>query len=124
MATFNQRVLYIDGFAGPGKYRGGEDGSPMIALKAARDHSAKPKAEIVFIFIEKERDRFEHLEGVVAEIKPTLPANFRVNCVHGEFDDQMTGVLDDLDAQRKRIAPSLVFIDPFGFSHTPFHSSH
>jgi three-Cys-motif partner protein len=121
MATFSLRLLYIDGFAGPGKYRGGEDGSPLIALTAARDHRAKPKAEIVFIFIEKEQDRFEHLEAVVADIKPTLPAKFHVNCVHGEFDDQMSSVLDDLDAQRKRIAPSLVFIDPFGFSHTPFH---
>ena len=121
MATFSQRLLYLDGFAGPGKYSGGEDGSPLIALKTARDHSARPRAEVVFIFIEKERDRFEHLQGVVAEIRPTLPANFYVNCVHGTFDDQMTGVLNDLDAQKKRIAPSLVFIDPFGFSHTPFH---
>jgi three-Cys-motif partner protein len=121
MATFSQRLLYIDGFAGPGKYSGGEDGSPLIALKAARDHSARPRAEVVFIFIEKDQARFEHLETVVAEIKPTLPVNFYVNCVHGTFDDQMTGVLDDLDAQKKRIAPSLVFIDPFGFSHTPFH---
>src|SRR5579883_3145334 len=121
MSTFNERVLYIDGFAGPGKYRTGEDGSPLIALTAARDHRAKPTAEIVFIFIEKEQDRFEHLKSVVAEIKPTLPPNFHVNCVHGTFDDQMTSVLDDLDSQRKRIAPSLVFIDPFGFSHTPFN---
>ena len=28
-------VIYIDGFAGPGRYKQGEDGSPIIALKAA-----------------------------------------------------------------------------------------
>jgi len=122
MATWNQRVLYIDGFAGPGKYKGGEDGSPLIALKAARDHRAKPKAEVVFIFIEKEEDRFEHLGQTVGEIKPTLPSNFKLNCVHGLFNDEMTKVFDYLDEQKAHIAPSFVFIDPFGFSHTPFET--
>jgi three-Cys-motif partner protein len=122
MATWNQRVLYIDGFAGPGKYKGGEDGSPLIALKAARDHRAKPKAEIVFIFIEKEEDRFNHLGQTVEEIKPTLPSNFKVNCIHGLFNDEMTKVFAYLDEQKKHIAPSFVFIDPFGFSHTPFQT--
>lgn len=27
-----KRLVYIDGFAGPGKYEGGEDGSPLVAL--------------------------------------------------------------------------------------------
>ncbi len=122
MTTWNQRVLYIDGFAGPGRYNQGEDGSPLIALKAARDHKARPKAETVFIFIEKDEDRFEHLEQTVEEIKPTLPSNFKINCVRGLFNDEMTKVFDQLDEQKLHIAPSFVFIDPFGFSHTPFQT--
>ena len=122
MTKFNQRVLYIDGFAGPGKYAGGEDGSPLIALKSARDHHARPKSEVVFTFIEKDKKRFDHLLQTIEQIKPTLPRNFRVHCVHGTFDDQMTEVLDGIDQQRAKLAPSLVFIDPFGFSHTPFRT--
>src|SRR5437868_3544213 len=34
MARWNGRILFIDGFAGPGEYSTGEDGSPIIALKA------------------------------------------------------------------------------------------
>jgi three-Cys-motif partner protein len=34
-----RRIVYIDGFAGPGSYEGGEDGSPLVVLKAARAHS-------------------------------------------------------------------------------------
>jgi three-Cys-motif partner protein len=120
MTKYNQRVLYIDGFAGPGKYSQGEDGSPLIALKSARDHHARPKSEVVFTFIEKDKKRFDHLVEVIEQIKPTLPNNFRVHCVCGTFDDQMTEVLNGIDEQRARLAPSLVFIDPFGFSHTPF----
>lgn len=122
MTKYNQRVLYIDGFAGPGKYAGDEDGSPLIALKAARDHRARPRTEVVFIFIEKEPKRFNHLAATVDSIRETLPANFKVHCVPGVFDGQMTEVLNKLDEQRVTMAPSLVFIDPFGFSHTPFHT--
>ena len=35
LGTYNNRMLYIDGFAGPGEYTGGEPGSPIIALEAA-----------------------------------------------------------------------------------------
>jgi three-Cys-motif partner protein len=122
MAKFNQRLLYIDGFAGPGSYAGGEDGSPLIALKSARDHRARPQSEVVFIFIEKDRERYEHLVATIAETKPTLPENFNISCVHGVFDDEMAEALDNLEQQRKTLAPSLVFIDPFGFSHTPFRT--
>jgi three-Cys-motif partner protein len=41
LAQTSGRVVYIDGFAAPGEYRNGEDGSPVIVLKAARDHKRK-----------------------------------------------------------------------------------
>jgi three-Cys-motif partner protein len=122
MTRYNQRVLYIDGFAGPGRYAGGEDGSPLIALISARDHQAQPDSEVVFTFIEKDKKRFDHLVQVIEQIKATLPPNFKVHCIHGEFDDQMAEALDQLEEKKAQLAPSLVFIDPFGFSHTPFHT--
>jgi three-Cys-motif partner protein len=122
MTKYNQRVLYIDGFAGPGRYAGGEDGSPLLALISARDHQARPDSEVVFTFIEKDKRRFDHLEQTIEQIKPTLPPNFKVHCIHGVFDDQMADVLDRLEEKKATLAPSLVFIDPFGFSHTPFRT--
>ncbi|TET39643.1 MAG: three-Cys-motif partner protein TcmP, partial [Dehalococcoidia bacterium] len=42
LATTQNRLLYVDGFAGPGEFykKDGSlvDGSPIIALKVARDH--------------------------------------------------------------------------------------
>src|SRR5262249_32498822 len=35
-------------------------------------------------------------------------------------NNEMSSVLNYLDEQKKRLAPAFVFIDPFGFSHTPF----
>ena len=38
LGRYNNRINYIDGFAGPGEYEGGEDGSPLLAIEAARSH--------------------------------------------------------------------------------------
>jgi hypothetical protein len=44
-------LLYVDGFAGPGEYSDGEDGSPIIALKAALGHKPPLQAKIHFLFV-------------------------------------------------------------------------
>ena len=36
LQSFNGRIIYLDGFAGPGRYIGGEPGSPLVALECAR----------------------------------------------------------------------------------------
>jgi len=116
------RVLYIDGFAGPGKYADGEDGSPLVVLKSARDHIARPTSEVVFAFIEKDKARFDSLDATLEEIKATLPQNFKVYAGHGVFNEQMTNIFNHLDQQGARMAPSLVFVDPFGFAQAPFRT--
>ncbi len=120
MSSWAVRVLFVDGFAGPGKYKGGEDGSPTIVLKAARDHRARPKNEVIFLFIERDKARADHLKQTIKTLDPPLPKNFKYQVVSGTFDQQMSSVLAYLDEQKKRLAPALVFVDPFGFSHTPF----
>jgi len=113
-------VLYIDGFAGPGEYSKGEDGSPVIVLKAARDHTYAFRSELVCVFVEADAARYEHLKQVLAKLKPTLPANIKVQTAKGDFNETLTAGIAELEEQKKHLAPSLVFVDPFGFSHTPF----
>ena len=119
MSSSNRRVVYIDGFAGPGEYQGGEEGSPIIALRAALEHRQPFSAEIAFLFIESQEDRRNHLEQLIAQTFPTLPHNVSYDVVSGRFDETMSGVLNHLDEQKKRLAPTFAFIDPFGYSDTP-----
>src|ERR1700678_3953596 len=51
LAAYNSRVVYVDGFSGPGRYTGGEPGSPVIALESALTHRANLRGELVFLFI-------------------------------------------------------------------------
>lgn len=119
MSSWSGRILFIDGFAGPGQYAGGEEGSPIIALRALADYSAtKPlTAEVVFIFIEKEPDRADHLRQMLSSI--ALPSSTTAQVVTGTFDGTLTSVLDDVDAQSTHLAPCFVMVDPFGVSGTP-----
>lgn len=121
LGSWNTRILFIDGFAGPGEYEGGEDGSPIIALRSLIEHNASKtiSGQVVFIFIEKHQGRAEHLDALVEALRPDLPANADVTVVHGSFDQSMTDVLDALDVQKARMAPAFVMIDPFGVSGTP-----
>lgn len=121
LGSWNGRILFIDGFAGPGEYEDGEEGSPQIALRALVDHSAGHAitAEVVFIFIEKEPDRAEHLDKLINDWKRKLPKNCRTKVIEGKFNETLGDVLDSLDEQSARLAPTFLMIDPFGVSGTP-----
>ncbi len=63
LSTFNDRVIYIDGFCGPGRYRNRELGSPIIALNEALKHQQRLNGrKVTFLFIDERPDRIEHLQ--------------------------------------------------------------
>jgi three-Cys-motif partner protein len=73
MASFNGRIVYIDAFAGPGRYSKGEEGSPLIALKALLGNSmfdsARRRCNVVFFFIEEDQQRANALEEELSQLK-------------------------------------------------------
>lgn len=121
LAKWNERILFIDGFAGPGEYEGGEPGSPLVAMRVLAQHPALKSitAKIVFVFIEKKADRARHLAGLVDQWRDRLPPNATVHVIEGMFSSEMSEVLDQLDQQSRRMAPTLVMIDPFGVKNIP-----
>jgi len=116
--SWNNRIIYIDGFSGPGRYKGGEPGSPLIALDVAANHRRRMSAELVFWFIDERADRIEHLQQELKAI--SIPAHFRVQAEAGRFHEKVGPVLESIDADGTHIAPTFAFIDPFGFSGIPF----
>ncbi|MFQ6129004.1 MAG: three-Cys-motif partner protein TcmP [Thermoplasmata archaeon] len=109
---------YIDGFAGPGVYAGGEDGSPVIAIKTAVQHRL-PMPKIFFAFIEKEKNRAETLRDVLAKRFPELPENIGYKVYNDEFATVIGSILDEFDAKSKVLAPTFTFVDPFGYAGFP-----
>lgn len=120
MARWNGRVLYVDGFAGPGIYEGGEPGSPIIALQAALKQSVYVRGEMYFLFIEADPERCDVLRAQVEALP--LPPTFSTQVECARFDDTVSHILDDLDSSGGRLIPTFAFVDPFGFSHTPMRT--
>ncbi|MGQ0669516.1 MAG: three-Cys-motif partner protein TcmP, partial [Actinomycetota bacterium] len=120
------RIVVIDGFCGPGEYVGGEEGSPIIALRAYLDHAHRDRmtGELVFLFIESHRDRARYLEEVALPRLGKLSDNVKADVRRGRFDETMEAVLGALDEHGKRLAPTFAFLDPFGFSDTPMAVIH
>jgi len=114
----HQRVIYVDGFCGPGRYKDGEPGSPIIVLDLAVNHVKILTGDIIFRFIDERKDRIEHLESELAKF--SLPSNFNVRAVHGKFDEKLKALVDWIDQKNTDLGPTFIFIDPFGFSGVPY----
>lgn len=121
MGSKRGQILFIDGFAGPGEYEKGEEGSPLIALHAFSNHAARGKvvSEVRFVFIEEDPARALHLEGLVVRESASLPDNCHVEVCQSTFAHKMTEILDDIDTRKRIIDGMFVMIDPFGVSGVP-----
>mgnify|MGYP000597843610 CR=1 FL=1 len=119
LSTYNPRIVYIDGFCGPGRYKGGEDGSPIIALREALNHYRRLQDnEITFLFIDERADRIEHLKSELSLL--TIPSNFKAHPLTGVFKTELKSLLDELEKRGQRLTPTFGFLDPFGFKGLPF----
>lgn len=125
MAKYNGRVMYYDAFAGPGEYKGGEPGSPMIALRTLIDHSAFDKmrdTEFIFMFNEQDKGCAKHLYDLVDDVEKSRqpwPSNVTNYIINKTFVDNATEMLDHLDSRNTRLAPTFAFVDPVGVKATP-----
>lgn len=105
-------LVLIDGFAGPGRYRGGEKGSPLIMLDAYLEHSADISAHCHFYFIEEHQARAQNLRDEATAYN--LPTTCDVEVIGGSFDEEFPSLVDRLRERFGELPPSFAFIDPFG----------
>ena len=117
ITRYNNIINYIDGFAGPGVYSKGELGSPILALNVANGHTTDLKGDINFVFIDERKDRISNLEEELKKL--TIKSNFKIRVINGKFHEELDDALSNLEKEGKVLAPTFVFIDPFGFSGIP-----
>jgi three-Cys-motif partner protein len=112
-------IIYIDGFAGPGRYSQGEDGSPIIALRAALDQSIPSSTRIFFLFVERDLERAAVLQEIVDSIE--RPGNLRVKVAQGStFETEVSELVAFYSSRQRSLPPTFAFVDPFGWTGVPF----
>ena len=119
VASRFQKLLFIDGFAGPGEYSGGELGSPLIALRVFSDLEKRPEARVTYLFVEADQRRADHLQGMVDHYLESVGADYDVRVRAGTFENVVGRGLSILEGDSKRLPPSFAMIDPFGVEGLP-----
>ena len=112
-----QHVVYLDAFAGPGSYSGGEDGSPILAIKALLEQRTSFAATMHFHFVEAREDRASHLRRKVEELLGPSGQRARWVVHHESFETAYPKIKHSLP-QSQRV-PMFAFIDPFGWAGLP-----
>ena len=120
------RILYLDGFAGPGVYSDGEPGSPLIALEALVTHphfSRFTGTEFVFIFIEEDPLSYASLQKEITKFWTTQkggkPSNIITELHNNEFAEIAGQTVTSVHHLQNQIVPTFAFIDPFGWKGAP-----
>lgn len=159
-------ITYLDGFSGTGLYENNVEegdvndstiineetcpfnksfGSPLVALEALWKHITEQKvtgiAKALFVFIEKNKDRYDQLQKNVKEYitykkqlynqsdTGTMCCNFQVdlgpnknyhtNNIELKIEYHNCEFLEFHNETIKYNQPMVSFFDPFGFSDTP-----
>lgn len=144
LGNYNSRkCIVIDGFAGKGIYDDGRLGSPLILIDGAIEFADQltdrneDQASITIVLVERKGKNFDTLvknieeryhisrsESNLAELSCTAVElvgypSIRILVFNTGFEDFFTTLLDSVESNRTLI-PSFCFVDPFGFSNTPF----
>lgn len=108
----NKPILYIDCFAGKGKFDDGEDGSPRFALQARRkallqSHASFKKIDTIFI----EAQYSSELKNNISDFE----TDGAVSVYNGKYEEEIEKILNV--SQGKNI---FLYIDPYGVKSLHF----
>jgi three-Cys-motif partner protein len=112
-----KRLLFIDTHAGRGRHLHGELGSPLVALNALLEHKWRDKllsqTEVHFYFVERDDNNVNALRQELANVP--LPTHVSAVADTGDCFAIIQGAIDKLESKGGSMAPSFLFVDPYGF---------
>jgi three-Cys-motif partner protein len=104
------RVTYVEGFAGPGIYKGGEPGSPIIALRTLHA-AAAPDKPVDLIFVDREKRCLTMLREQMDTSAPQPRPQTKTRLIHGNAADE---VLAQIEAVHGWDGGVFAFLDSWG----------
>lgn len=101
-AVKGRKVVFLDGYAGTGRYDDGSPGSPILFVQCAE--AVAKFRNVTGCFVEADPEYFKILESVVAELPEPRPKLYP-----GDLDAHLHKIL-----QVAQDAALFAFLDPFG----------
>lgn len=98
-------IIIVDGFAGPGMFRDGSKGSPVIICEKGAQEGKRCSNKVIGLFIDKEP---KYCESLKAELQPYIESKLAfVSC--NEFEKAINDIIDILGN-----CTAFFYLDPFG----------
>lgn len=98
-------IIIVDGFAGPGIFKDGSVGSPMIICQKAKEEGERCKVGVVGIFVDK---RQEYCDSLNRLLKSYIDENIAVVACD-RFEEVVDQVIEILGT-----CTAFFYLDPFG----------
>lgn len=115
LLSWNNHIIYIDGFSGKGKFDSGEKGSPVLVLeKASSILKKRNNKRFTAYFIEKDEDNYKFLLEELSSLNLIDRVDFQV--INEKFEVFFKDFKDVIEAIEHKIRPIFFFLDPFGYS--------
>mgnify|MGYP003882286929 CR=1 FL=1 len=109
LGSKNPALVYVDCFAGAGKYAEGEEGSPLLILRKAQELVCKPNfhSNIILIFVEKNQQAADALRSRIPQRESSRVCPVVIpEDAHNFIPQLLEAVPRDM--------PAFFFIDPYG----------
>ncbi|SRR6266700_3345039 len=105
----DNKIAYIDLFAGPGRYKDGTDSTPLLVLgKALQDKDMRNM--LVTIFNDADKDHCRALEKAIGGIPGISRLKYQPQINNDEVGEQIVQTFEGM-----RLIPTFFFVDPWGY---------
>lgn len=105
----DNRIAYIDLFAGPGRYADGTVSTPLRILEQAINDD-QLRQRLVTIFNDKDERNAHSLQSAIQEIPNVETLKYQPQVHEHEVGDEIVEMFEGM-----RLIPTLFFVDPWGY---------
>ena len=104
-----KRIVYLDLFAGPGRYDDGTRSTPLIILEKAIANQ-KLRERLVTIFNDRDEDNTKALQEAVKQLAGVETLRHQPQVFNKEVGSEIVQMFE-----QKKLLPTLFFVDPWGY---------
>lgn len=106
----NNRIAYIDLFAGPGRYSDGTISTPLLVLKKAI-HDQTMRQRLVTIFNDKDESNTNSLSEAINQLPGIDTLKYKPQIHTREVGENIVKMFEEI----RLLIPTLFFVDPWGY---------
>ncbi|MGA7414892.1 MAG: three-Cys-motif partner protein TcmP [Bryobacteraceae bacterium] len=107
--TGQQKIAYLDLFAGPGRYKDGTKSTPILILEKAIQDDAMSQM-LVTIFNDRDDNNAQDLKSAIDQISGVDRLRYKPIVWNNEVGSEMVKLFSSV-----QFVPTLFFVDPWGY---------